>query len=98
MATAAQVRGLGRIGAPGLAIGIGAAALWLAATLIRSSFEGRADATTDPFAADLWLIAADAISLIVRNAAIVALAAGIVTALTLTAAALLRVVDNRRSP
>ena len=95
MATAAQVRGLARIGAPGFAIGVGAALLWLAAALVRSSLEGRADTTTDPFAADLWLIAADASSLLVRNAAIVALAGGIVAASSLAAGGFLGVIDTR---
>lgn len=95
MATAAQVRGLSRIGTPGFAIGLGAALLWLVATLVRSSFEGRADTTADPFAADLWLIAADATSLLVRNAAIVALAGGIVAASAMAGGGLLRFLETR---
>ena len=95
MAAAAQVLGLSRIGAPGFAIGLGAALLWLAATLVRSSFEARADATVDPFAADLWIIATDAGSLLVRNAAIVALAGGVVGAASTAGSGLLRVMDNR---
>lgn len=95
MATAARVRGLSRIGTPGFAIGLGAALLWLVATLVRSSFEGRADTTADPFAADLWLIAADAASLLVRNAAIVALAGGIVAASAMTGGGLLRLLESR---
>lgn len=95
LATAAQVRGLSRVGTPGFAIGLGAALLWLVATLVRSSFEGRADTTDDPFAADLWLIAADAGSLLVRNAAIVALAGGIVAASAMTGGGLLRIMETR---
>ncbi len=95
MATAAQVRGLNRVGTPGFAIGLGAALLWLVATLIRASFEGRAETTADPFAADLWLIAADAGSLLVRNAAIVALAGGVVAASSVAGGGLLRVVETR---
>ncbi len=95
LATAAQVRGLSRIGTAGFAIGLGAAMLWLAATLVRASFEGRADATTDPFAADLWMIAADAGSLLVRNAAIVALAGGVVAASAIAGSGLLRVIEDR---
>jgi len=95
LAAAAQVRGLGRIGTAGFAIGLGAAMLWLAATLVRASFEGRADATTDPFAADLWMIAADAGSLLVRNAAIVALAGGVVAASAIAGSGLLRVIEDR---
>ena len=94
MATAAQVRGLARIGAPALAIGLGATLIWLAAILAQSSFTGRAEATLDPFAADLWLIAADAMSLAVRNAAIVALASGTVAALTLIGSALVRLLEG----
>ena len=89
MAVAAQTRGLGRIGAPAFAIGLGAALLWLTAALLRSSFDGRAETTPDPFAADLWLIAADALSLLVRNAAIVALAGGITAAFATLGATLL---------
>lgn len=95
MATAAQVRGLSRIGTPGFAIGLGAALLWLAATLVRASFEARADTTADPFAADLWLIAADAGSLLVRNAAIVAIAGGIVAASSIVGGGLLRASETR---
>jgi len=93
MATAAQVGGLPRLGAPALAIGLGATLVWVAAILTQSSFEGRAEATLDPFSADLWLIAADAVSLAVRNAAIVALASGIVAALALAGGVLLRTVE-----
>ena len=78
MATAAQCGGLARVGAPALAIGLGAALVWIAAIVTQSAFEGRASTTLDPFAADLWLIASDALSLVVRNAAIVALAGGII--------------------
>ena len=94
LATAAQARGLARIGAPALAIGVGAAVAWLAAILAQSAFESRAASDLDPFAADLWLLAADAVSLIARNAAIVALAAGVVAGLTASGGALLRAVDT----
>ena len=94
MATAAQVRGLTRLGAPALAIGLGATLIWIAAILARSSFEGRAETTLDPFAADLWLLAVDAVSFAVRNAAIVALASGIVAALAALGGALLRMVEG----
>lgn len=95
LATAAQTRRLSRIGTPAFAIGLGAAVLWLAATLVRASFEGRVETTTDPFAADLWLIAADALSLLVRNAAIVALSAGVIAAAAILGGGLLAAVDSR---
>lgn len=98
MAVAAQARGLTRIGAPALAIGLGATLVWLAATAFRSSFESQAGTTLDPFEADLWLIAADAVSLAVRNAAIIALASGIVAASALAAGALLRFLEQPASP
>ena len=97
MATAAQARGLSRIGAPALAIGVGAAVVWLVATLAQSAFDGRALSEADPFEADLWLIAADATSLLVRNAAIAALSGGIVVATAITGGGLLRVLDQRRA-
>lgn len=90
----AQVRGLTRLGAPAIAIGLGATLILVVAILARSSFEGRAEATPDPFTSDLWLIAVDAVSLAVRNAAIVALASGIVAALAAFAGALLRMVEG----
>ena len=94
MATAAQVRGLTRLGAPALAIGLGATVVWVAAILAQSSFEGRAESTLDPFAADLWLIAVDAVSIAVRNAAIVALASGIVAASAVIGGVLLRMLEG----
>lgn len=94
LATAAQVRGLSRIGAPALAIAVGAALVWIGAEVARSAFEGRAETSVDPFAADLALIAADAISLVVRNATIVTLTAGVVAALCLAGGGLLRVVGG----
>lgn len=95
LATTAQVRGLSRIGAPALAIGIGATAAWIVAIIAQSSFDGRAGSSLDPFAADLWLIAADAVSLLVRDAAVVALAGGIVAAMAVLGGALLRVMAPR---
>ena len=94
MATAAQVGGLSRVGAPALAIGLGATLIWVVAILAQSSFEGRAESTLDPFAADLWLIAVDAVSFAVRNAAIVALASGIVASLAGIGGLLLRAVEE----
>ena len=93
LAAAAQVRGLARFGAPAVAIGMGAAIVLLAATLLQSSFEGRAGETTDPFPADLWWIAADAIAILSRNAAIVGVAAAVVAGSALVGRALLRVVE-----
>ncbi len=94
MATAAQVGGLSRVGVPALAIGLGATLIWVVAILAQSSFEGRAESTLDPFAADLWLIAVDAVSFAVRNAAIVALASGIVASLAGIGGLLLRAVEE----
>lgn len=94
MATAAQARGLARIGAPALGIGLGSTLIWIAAIVAQSAFEGRAETTLDPFAADLWLIAADAGSLVVRNAAIVALSSGIVAALAGAGGGLLRLSEG----
>ena len=88
-----QVRGLSRIGVPALALGLGAMLVWIAATVAQSAFDGQAESTPDPFAADLWLLAADAVSFAARNGAIVAVSAGIVTALTLVGGALLRRVE-----
>ncbi|MDE2967511.1 MAG: hypothetical protein OXS30_08540 [Chloroflexota bacterium] len=90
LATSAQVRGLTRFGAPAISIGLGAMLVWIAAILAQSALEGRAESSLDPFAADLWLIAVDAISLLARNAAIVGLASGVVAALALAGAGLLR--------
>ena len=94
MATSAQVQGLTRIGAPALAIGLGAALVWICAVAARSAFEGQADTNTDPFATDLGLIAADAVSFVVRNAMIVAVSSGVVAALSLVGGGLLRAVDR----
>jgi hypothetical protein len=94
MATAAQVRGLTRIGLPALAICLGAALVWIAAILAQSSFQGNAESSLDPFAGDLWLIAADAVSLLVRNAAIVALTSGIIAAMALAGGGVLRVLER----
>lgn len=94
MAAAAQVGGLTRIGAPALAIALGAGALWLAAILAQSAFEGRVETATDLFAADLWRLAADALAFAVRNAAIVALAAATVAALAAAAGLLLRTFED----
>jgi hypothetical protein len=98
MAVVAQARGLTRIGAPALAIGLGATVVWVIAIAAQSSFEGRAATALDPFAADLWLIAADAVSLAVRNAAIVALASGIVAASALAGGGLLRLLEQPANP
>lgn len=94
LATAAQVRGLSRIGAPALAIGLGAALVWIVAAVARSAFEGQAETSTDPFAADLGLIAADAVALLVRNGAIVTLTSVVVAALSLAAGGLLRALER----
>ena len=95
MATAAQARGLSRIGLPALAIGVGAAVVWLAATLVQSALYGQAASEIDPFEADLLLLVADASSLVIRNAAIVALAAGIVVSTAVIGGGLIRLVDQR---
>ena len=95
LAAAAQLRGLARFGAPAAAIGVGAAIVLLAATLLQTSFEGRANEVTDPFSADLWWIAADAIAILSRNAAIVGVAAAVVAGSALVGGALLRAVDGR---
>ncbi len=94
LATAAQTRGLSRFAAPGLAIAVGALLVWIGAFVVRSAFAGQAESTADPFAAELALIAADAVSLLVRNAAIAGLASGSVAALALIGGGLLRVVDD----
>ena len=80
LAASAQARGPARFGAPALAIGFGAAIVWLVAVLAQSSFEGRAAGAVDSFSADLWWIAADALGMLVRNAAIVGAASAIVVA------------------
>lgn len=97
MALVAQTRGLNRIGTPALAIGLGASAIWLAATLTRSAVEANSMTELDPFAADLWLIASDAVSVFVRNSAIVALAAGVVAGCAAGAGVLLRLLEPRRN-
>lgn len=94
LATAAQVRGFSRIGAPALAIGLGAALVWIVAAVARSAFEGQAETSADPLAADLGLIAADAVSLLVRNGAIVTVTAGVVGVLSLAAGGLLRALER----
>lgn len=94
LATAAQVGGFSRIGAPAVAIGLGAALVWIVAAVARSAFEGQAETSADPFAADLALIAADAVSLLARNGAIVTVTSGVVGVLSLAAAGLLRALDS----
>lgn len=94
LATAAQVRGLSRIGAPAFSIGMGAALVWIVAAVARSAFEGQAETSTDPFAADLGLIAADAVSLLVRNGAIVTMTSAVVAVLSLAAGGLLRALEG----
>ena len=94
LATAAQVRGLSRIGAPAFAIGLGAALVWIVAVVARSTFEGQAETSADPFAADLGLIAADAVALLVRNGAIVTVTSGVVGVLSLAGGGLLRAVES----
>ncbi len=98
MSVAAQARGLARFGAPALALGIGAAIVWIAASLLQSSLSGRAESSLDPFSADLWWIAVDAVDMLVRNAAIVALAAGAVAASVVLGGLLLRVADRPVRP
>ncbi len=93
VATVIQTRGLTRFGAPAVAIGLGAAIVLLAAILLQSSFEGRAGGAADPFSTDLWWIAADAIGIMSRNAAIVGVAAAVVAGSALVGGALLRVVE-----
>ncbi len=90
LALAAQTHGPARLGAPALALALGAATLWIAALIARSLCAGQADATLDPFTTDLWRIAADVVSTLVRNAAIVALSAAICAALALLGATLLQ--------
>lgn len=94
LAIIAQSRGISRFGLPATALALGGFIVWVVALILGASFDGRADATLDPFAADLWLIATDALSLVLRNAAIVALASGIVAAISLAGSWLLRVVEN----
>lgn len=93
LATVIQTRGLTRFGAPAVAIGLGAVIVLLAAILLQSSFEGRAGGAADPFSADLWWIAADAIGILSRNAAIVGVTAAVVAGSALVGRALLRVVE-----
>ena len=97
LATSAQVRGLSRIGAPAFSIGLGAALVWIFAAVAHSAFVGQAETNADPFAAELGLIAADAISLAVRNATILTLTSGAVAALSLAGGGLLRAVERTNS-
>ena len=89
-AAAAQAGGLGKIGAPALGLGAGAALVWLAALLARGAFTNRAETVLDPFEADLWLIAADAVGLLIRNGGTVAAAAAVAALAVLAGGLLLR--------
>ena len=94
MSVAAQARGIARFAAPALGIGIGAAVVLAAGSVLQSSLSGRAEATLDPFSADLWWIAVDALDIMLRNAAIVGLAAGVVVGAAALAGLLLRSFDS----
>ena len=93
-AAASQSRGLGRYSAPAATLGIGALAVWLLGAIARSTFLGRASDTTDPFAAELWLVAADAVSLVVRNASAVSIACIAVVGAAVVGGFLLRLLDD----
>ncbi len=98
VAAASQARGLGRYSAPAATLGIGALAVWLLAAIARSSCLGRASGTTDPFAAELWLVAADAVSLVVRNASVVSIACIAVMGAAVVGGFLLRLLDDSSQP
>ncbi len=83
LAAAVQARGMGRLAAPGIAIGVGAAVLLLAAELAQSTFSARAAASADPFMVDIWLIVADATAVVSRNARIAALFGGALSVIAL---------------
>lgn len=83
LATATQARGMVRLAAPGIAIGIGAALLLLAAEVGESIVLDRAVASVDPFTTDIWLIVADAIVVVARNARIAALFGGALSVIAL---------------
>ncbi|MXX31173.1 MAG: hypothetical protein F4Z51_02830 [Chloroflexi bacterium] len=93
MSVAAQARGLSRFAAPALAISVGAAVVWIAGSLLQSSLSGRAETTLDPFISDLWWIAVDALDILLRNSAIVALTAGALVGASGLAGLLLRTFD-----
>ena len=90
IATASQARGLARIAMPTLAVALAAAATWLITSWLQAEFERRADLTSDEFTTDLWLIGADAISLAIRDAAIIGIAGGGILLLAAMGAALLQ--------
>ncbi len=94
LATAAQARGPARFGAPALAIAFGAAIVWLVALLLQSSFEGRAASVVDSFSADLWWIAADALGMLIRNAAVLGLSGAIVAGAAAVGSILLNMVES----
>ena len=93
MSVAAQARGLARFAAPALAIGVGAAVAWIAGALLQSSLSGRAETTLDPFTSDLWWLAVDALDILLRNSAIVALTAGALVGASGLTRLLLRTLD-----
>ena len=96
-AAAAQVRGLWRVSAAAGALGLGAGAVWLVATITRSNCIDRASALFDPFEAEMWLIGADALSLVARNGGIIAVACIVVMVAAASGGLLLRVLDGDRA-
>ena len=93
-AAALQARGLWRFSAPALMLGLGAGAVWIAMAVVQSIFERRADMGLDPFASEMWMLAADAASMLVRNAAVVGIACTALLAAAAAGGVLLRAVEG----
>ena len=93
LSVAALSRGLGRFALPTLSVAIAGGIAWIVASWAQSDFERRGNNAVDAFSAELWWIGADAISLLIRDAAIIAIAGLGLLAFIALATALLRVLE-----
>ena len=86
----AQARGSMRLAQPGIAIGVGGLLAFVFGAVVASRFEGLASAATDPLLVELYAIAADLMTLLMRNGGIIAILGAALLALAVLGAELER--------
>ena len=94
LAALSGATGPARLISLGIALALGGVLTFILASILRGWFHSRIDAGIDPFSAQLWTIAADIVSLLLRNGAIAAMLGAALIAIAAAALWLERRLDT----